>query len=94
MENQLKWWAVWVRLQTCMPLMPMLPVSAPHFQIQRIGFAHDDAYVMAAGKLPSALDASSGTLYFTTSTSVVCIRPVEAEKQVDKNFPLKHLFVI
>ena len=53
-------------------------------QVQRIPFAHDDAYIAASGRLPCAIDASVGTIFLATSSEVICLQPVEAEKQVGR----------
>ena len=65
------------------PVNMPVPLCPPLFsQIQQVPFAHDDAWIASAGRLPCALDTPSGSLFLATSSAVVCLKPVEAEKQV------------
>ncbi|GAX74850.1 hypothetical protein CEUSTIGMA_g2296.t1 [Chlamydomonas eustigma] len=50
--------------------------------IQRISFAHDDAWVAAARRLPCAYDQGSKSILVATSSMLACLSPVEEERQV------------
>ena len=66
---------------------PGLPVSSHPptpalYQVQRLEYQHDDAWVSASGRLPACEDAGSGLVLAATSTTLTAFLPVAMEQQV------------